>query len=211
MATPTFNGRLLIASPHLTDGNFFRSVVLMVQHDDEGGFGLLLNRPTDRRLRGVLVDAKDDAAWRDDDLIYCGGPVEGPLLAIHTIAGIGRPCGGSGDAANVEISDSPAHAFGEMSFSFDPAPIWVTSDEDHLRILARRHDAPVRYVAAYSGWGPKQLEYEFEQGGWLVGDADPDLVFGDSEELWESVVKRCGHEILGSVDPKMKFGDPNLN
>jgi len=59
-------GKFLVASPHLADGNFFRSVVLMIQHDDEGAFGVVINRPT------------------SDNLIHVGGPVPGPPLAIHS-------------------------------------------------------------------------------------------------------------------------------
>ena len=98
-----------------------------------------------------------------------------------------------------------------MSIELDNRPAWITGDDDHLRILLRRHDARVRYVAHYSGWGPGQLDHEIEVGGWLAGDADAEILFGDPSEAWESAVKRCGHEILSEMAPGMRPGDPNLN
>lgn len=180
-------GQLLIASPYLSDRNFMRSVVMIVSHDDEGAFGLSLNRPTDRRLSEVVELSMPSTMSRDDDLIYEGGPVDGPLLALHDLAGVGTPVGGP--ASNV----------------------WLTGDEDHLRLLLTRVDAQVRFIAHYSGWGPGQLDREMEVGGWLVCDAEEDLVFDDPDEIWESAVKRCGREILSSLSPGLRFVDPSVN
>ena len=87
------SGRLLVASPYLSDGNFLRTVVFIIKHDVDGAFGLSINRPSDRRF-GELIDVHDsEGKVRDDDWIYVGGPVRGPLLALHSLAGIGEPCG----------------------------------------------------------------------------------------------------------------------
>ncbi len=218
-------GRLLIASPYLGDGNFLRSVVFVIRHDVYGAFGLALNRPTERRFRELVELSSTDGRPREDDLIYRGGPVDGPLLALHDLAGVGEPCGSidvdnadqlgqtdaGGDGAKFIVHDHPAEAFGSMSIELGNPPAWITGDDDHLRILLRRPDARVKYVSDYSGWGPGQLDEELRVGGWLVGDADADLIFGDPDEIWELAVKRCGHEILTEISPGMHFGDPNLN
>ena len=65
-------GRLLVASPFLSDGNFMRSVVFMIRHDAEGAFGLTIDRPTDRRFRELVELSSTDGTPRDDDLIFCG-------------------------------------------------------------------------------------------------------------------------------------------
>lgn len=224
--TTNLSGRLLIASPYLSDGNFLRSVVFMIRHDVEGAFGLAINRPTDRRFRD-LVDTNDsDGRPRDDDQIFRGGPVEGPLLALHDLAGVGEPCGlfnpddasgmlGPGESfghgAKYTVHDHPAEPWGSMSIELGNPPAWITGDDDHLRILLRRPDAHVRYVAHYSGWGPGQLDEELRVGGWLVGDATPEVLFGDSDEIWDMAVRQCGHEILTEIAPGVEFGDPNLN
>ena len=85
------SGKLLIASPYLSDPNFLRSVVLIVSHDDEGAFGLSLNRPTDQRLSAVVELSMPQGSAREDDYIFEGGPVDGPLLALHDLSGIGSP------------------------------------------------------------------------------------------------------------------------
>lgn len=217
------SGRLLIASPYLTDGNFLRSVIFVIRHDVEGAFGLVVNRPTDRRFRD-LIDLPKSGEPRQDDQIYRGGPVEGPLLAIHDLAGIGEPCGPNDQTGELlspsesqlhgtqcTIHDHPAEAWGSISFELGNPPAWITGDDDHLRILLMRPDTRIRYVAHYSGWGPGQLDEELRVGGWLSGEADPDILFGDPDEAWETAVKQFGHEILDEIAPGIKTGDPNMN
>ena len=222
--TPNLSGRLLIASPYLNDGHFLRSVVFMIRHDAEGAFGLTINRPTDRRFRDLVESGPASTQPRDDDHIYRGGPVEGPLLALHDLAGVGEPCGPfdpSGEllapgqsishGVKYTIHDHPSEPWGSMSIDLGNPPAWITGDDDHLRILLRRPDARVRYVSYYSGWGPGQLDEELRVGGWLCGDGDPELIFGDPDEAWEKAVKQCGQSILAEMAPGASFGDPNLN
>lgn len=220
------SGRLLVASPYLSDPNFMRSVILMIRHDVEGAFGLTINRPTERRFRELVEMNLTDGVVRDDDLIFCGGPVEGPLLALHDLAGVGEPCGmhdpaepadyygpmeSQSHGAKHKVIDNPSQPWGSMSIELGNPPAWLTGDDDHLRILLRRPDAKVRYVCQYAGWGPGQLDGELERGGWLYSDADSELVFGDPDHVWEEAVKRLGHEILASASPGIRFGDPTLN
>jgi putative transcriptional regulator len=180
-------GRLLIASPYLRDGNFLRSVVLMVRHDAEGAFGLVINRPTQQRVR-ELVDLPDSGPIREDDQIFIGGPVAGPLLALHELPGIGEPCG-----------------------TGDPSGEWITGDEKHLRMLMMRPQTRIRFVANYSGWGAGQLEDELRMGGWLSGEADREIVFGDPDKAWEAAVKQFGNGIFAEIAPGIRIGNPNLN
>lgn len=223
--TKNLSGRLLIASPYLTDGNFLRTVVFVIRHDAEGAFGLAINRRTERRFRELVDSKHGHAAAREDDLIFRGGPVDGPLLALHDLAGVGEPCGSydlddidesspgmsAGLGAKITLHDHPAEPWGSMSIELGDPPAWITGDDDHLRILHRRPDARVRYVVDYSGWGPGQLDEELRVGGWLVGEAESDLIFGDPDEVWEQAVRQCGHEILTGVAPGVRFVDPNLN
>ncbi|MEO1618106.1 MAG: YqgE/AlgH family protein [Planctomycetota bacterium] len=183
----SLSGKLLIASPYLSDPNFLRTVVLIVSHDEQGAFGLSLNRPTNKRLSDVVELSLPATKIRDDDWIYEGGPVDGPLLAVHSMSGVGSPV----------IEES--------------VDIWITSEEEHLRLLLTRTDIQVRFAAKYSGWGPGQLDSEMEAGGWLVGQADSDIVFEDADQIWESSVKRCGHDVLASISPGLRFDDPTVN
>ncbi len=223
--TKNLSGRLLIASPYLTDGNFLRSVVFIIRHDVEGAFGLAINRPTHRRFRELVDTDDDDGQPREDDFIYRGGPVDGPLLALHDLAGIGEPCGplnlsdsellspgeSAGKGVKYTLHDHPAEPWGSMSIELGNPPAWITGDDDHLRILLRRHDSRVRYVADYSGWGPGQLDEELRLGGWLVGEPSSDIVFGDADHVWEQAVQQYGREVLTELAPGVQFGDPSLN
>ncbi len=214
--TTNLTGRLLIASPYLSDDNFLRSVIFVVKHDAEGAFGLAIDRPTSRRFRELVELSSTDGKMRDDDYIYRGGPVEGPLLALHDLAGVGDPCGTCDAEASpglkCTVHHHPAEPFGSMSFELANPPAWITGDDDHLRILLRRPDARVRYVAHYSGWGPGQLDHELEVGGWLVGDATANIIFSDPEQIWHAAVRACGDTVLAEVAPGMSINiDASLN
>lgn len=156
------------------------------------------------------------------DLIHLGGPVDGPLLALHNIAGIGEPCGVSDEemgshGSKTTVNDHPAEAYGSMSIQWSDVPAWMTADEEHLRVLARRGDAKLKFIVGYSGWGAGQLEDELDAGGWLVTPADADSIFGDDEDVWEKLVKRCGHAILQGIRPDLAIPpesasfDPGMN
>lgn len=179
----SIQGQLLIASPMLSDQSFFRSVVYIAKHDAEGAFGLIMNRPTNLRLEDVIEQARGRRSVRLD-AIYCGGPVEGPLIALHTAENLGDQC-----------EDS----------------IWITSDDDHLMLLCDRPQVPARFFSGYSGWGEGQLEAELKAGGWMVTPCDPKNLFGDPDDIWESAVKCCGTAVLQSFVPIAGCVDPEVN
>jgi putative transcriptional regulator len=189
--TKWIGGQLLVASPYLTDANFFRSVIYIVRHDAEGAFGVIINRPSDQTLADAFTDLLGHVPNRSDS-IYLGGPVNGPLVALHRSVGLGDPA--DGDLVSDEFSE-----------------IWITADEEHLRTLADQPEIEARFVARYSGWGPSQLDQEMDAGGWLVVPSDRSILFGDHEQAWETAVKRLGHEILGSVVPHPIPIDPQRN
>lgn len=181
------SGKLLVASPYLNDPNFLRSVLLIVNHGSEGAFGLSLNRPTEQRLSEVLEMSMPMTPARADDYIFEGGPVEGPLLALHDLPDLGAPVVGH------------------------DGKTWITGDEDHLRMLLTRIDASVRFIAHYSGWGPGQLDAELSAGGWMVLDALPEIVFGHHDHIWETAVKQCGLDVIASLSPGVTTSDPSMN
>ena len=178
------DGKFLIASPYLPDGNFLRTVVYIVRHDAEGAFGLVLTRPSDLSLREVFESTTGNQPMRQDP-IYIGGPVEGPLCALHELADLG----------DLDCSDG----------------LHVTSEQESLQVLASRPDIRVRFFAGYSGWGPGQLEDELKMGGWLVCAATADDVFSDFEPLWEALVKRVGRSVIDEAIPFARNVDSQLN
>lgn len=179
----SIEGRLLIASPMLSDPNFFRAVVYIARHGSEGAFGVVLNRPSNLRLEEVLEQARGQCPKRRD-AIYLGGPVQGPLLALHQLENLGEVY---------------------------PGDVWLTSDDDHLMMLADRTDVSARFFSGYSGWGPGQLEAELDAGGWMVGPFEPAQLYGDAEQIWEAAVKRQGRDVLRSLIPDADHIDPGVN
>ena len=71
---PSLKGRLLVATPALGDPNFERAVVLILEHNDDGAAGVVLNRPTDMELLGHLPEWEDRAAA--PGVVFVGGPVQ---------------------------------------------------------------------------------------------------------------------------------------
>lgn len=181
----SLKGQFLVASPHLPDPNFYRSVVLMVAHDENGAFGLVLNRPTPSTVREVweLLGAEDCTSELP---IHLGGPVAGPITAVH------------GWKACAENEVLPG--------------VYFASHKDHLDRLVRKQPSKLRVFSGYSGWGAGQLEQELEMGGWMTTPALPGEIFGDSQVLWRDVARRIGLDILGASLPVGELpDDPSMN
>ena len=190
--TKRIGGQFLIASPYLSDPNFFRSVIYVVRHDAEGAFGLLINRPSDQTLEHAFTDLLGRRPKRNDP-IYVGGPVNGPIVALHDFAGLGDPATSDDNGDDTD------------------ANVWITADEDHLRTLVDRPDVNARFIARYSGWGPSQLDQELDAGGWLVVPCDKAILFGDHESSWETAVKRLGRDIIAAAVSQPIPIDPQRN
>lgn len=179
-------GKLLIASPYLPDPNFNRTVVLMLQHDDDGALGLVLTRPSEITVAQVWEQVAEDQT-DDDTPVYLGGPVQGPLMAIHTVAEYG------------EIEAVPG--------------VFFATDKDYLESIVREQHQPYRLFIGYSGWGAEQLEAEMEVGGWLTLPAEPKHIFElDTDTLWKMVSGNVGASIIqDSLHLKDLPDDPSLN
>ncbi len=165
---PAFNlaGQILVASRHLADPNFFRTVVLMLEHR-EGALGVVLNRPTSIQIADVVPD------WRplssEPAVVFQGGPVE--RTAAIALA---RPVGGL-DAEQswftLVISEA-GREVGIVNLSTEPAAL-----TEVIRDL--------RIYSGFAGWSPGQLEAEIQAGGWLVLDHQRfDPLTSDPATLW---------------------------
>jgi putative transcriptional regulator len=178
-------GTFLIASPHLPDPNFYRSVVLIIQHNEEGAFGVVLNRPTDKTASEIWELFSDEPCSYTQP-IYLGGPVAGPLLALHDDV----------SASEVEVLEG----------------VYLSTDRAKLESLVRRDAVPLRLFVGYSGWAAGQLEGELEVGGWLTSRATSKDVFADHESIWNQVAGRIGLEILSPALRRDSVpDDPSLN
>jgi putative transcriptional regulator len=177
-------GRLLVATPNLEDPNFERTVVLVLEHGDDGALGVVLNRPSDLHLAEPLPEWARAAAH--PPVVFIGGPVS-PSAAV-CLARAGAP-GAQGWAPLL----GPV---GTLDLDRDPDEAIPGLDE-------------IRVFAGYAGWGPGQLEGEIAGGGWFVVDADAaDPLSPAPEHLWATVLRRQkGTLALFAAYPP----DPSLN
>ena len=165
-------GKLLIAEPLLADPNFDRSVVLMIEHNDEGALGVVLNRPTDLEVAAVLSDWSDLAA--DPPVLYMGGPVQ-----QNGVLALGRRRDGVAAAGAVGLTPVLGEV-GTVDLNLEPDELAASVDG-------------VRFFVGYSGWGRGQLEGELEEGAWLVVPAEAGDVFApDPDTMWRAVLRRQG-------------------
>ncbi len=161
--------RLLVSIPAMGDENFDQTVVLVLEHDEHGALGLVLNRPTEDPVSLHLPQLADRVA--SPGQFFLGGPVEvGGMLAL------GRTrLGGTGEHVTPVVG-----------------PIVLVQPDALLQGEVAGVDV-VRLFTGYSGWGPRQLDAELAAGAWHVIDAMPDDVFCvDPEGLWRSVMRRQG-------------------
>jgi putative transcriptional regulator len=162
-------GRLLVATPTLSDPNFLRTVVLVLEHGDDGALGVVLNRPSETVVGQALPDWSGLAS--DPDVVFVGGPV-GPDAAI----GLAR-------ARSSEHTDGWAPLFGPLgTIDLGRNPVDLLVDVQNLRVFA-----------GYAGWSGGQFDGELDSGDWFVVDAAPDDVFtSEPDALWASVLRRQG-------------------
>jgi putative transcriptional regulator len=160
-------GQLLIAGPSLIDPNFWRTVVLVVEHSDEGAFGLVLNRPSETNVGDAAPELEE--LIEADDALFVGGPVQPSSVVI--LGHFEDP----GDAALIAFGDvgvlGNAGSLEEMSVGLRSARAFV----------------------GHSGWGPGQLEAELEREDWIVEPARlQDAFTAAPRDLWSSVLTRKG-------------------
>jgi putative transcriptional regulator len=164
--TASLRGRLLVAAPPLVDPNFDGSVVLLLEHGDDGALGIVVNRPTDATLASVLPEWRAHASA--PAVVFSGGPVA-PEAVIALARGGHESAPGwvpvLGEVGTVDIGRDPV----ELEFGLDDLRVFV----------------------GYSGWAPGQLEAELAQEAWFVvalERADP--FSARPEQLWRDVLRR---------------------
>ncbi|HEX4054194.1 MAG TPA: YqgE/AlgH family protein [Tepidisphaeraceae bacterium] len=175
-------GKLLLASPRLADPNFARSVVLMVQHNDQGALGLILNRPLQITVQQACEQSLGEPC-EVEGVLHQGGPCEGPLMVLH---------------GNEMVKDA------------DVLPgVFFTTEKSKIESLLKNQPGAARYFVGYAGWSPGQLEAEMEMDSWIVADAQPAHVFEEDSNLWLMLMRR---RLLGQwVDPSRIPDDPTVN
>jgi putative transcriptional regulator len=163
----------LLSMPQLTDPNFNRTVVLLCKHNDEGAFGLVVNRPLVTTGR-VVVNLEPPVSTERELEVWLGGPVE-PQSSWMLV----------GD----DTEEPPEQAGMQIVEGLRLS----TSRARLRRLLEPNPPSHTRLIVGYSGWGPGQLEAELEESAWLLSDVSRELIFSTPPELmWEAAIRRLG-------------------
>ncbi len=164
---------LLLAMPQLSDPNFSRSVVLMIEHSPAGSFGLVINHPSPISATELLESLEMNWRGESSAVVWAGGPVSPSTGWVLHEPAASAPAG----QGTIAITSS-------ISLSTSP---------DKLRSIANMPPRHIRLLLGYSGWGPGQLEQEMSRGAWLHAAATPSLVFETHpDDIWERALASLG-------------------
>ena len=167
ISVESVRGQLLIAGPGLGDPNFWRTVVLVVDHSEQGALGLVLNRPSETKIGDAVPELKGLIDPEADVLV--GGPVQ--KSAVIVLADFDDPS----QAALIAFDD--IGVLGNVLDRPDPT--------------AGIREA--RAFAGHAGWGPGQLDGELERGDWILEPARrSDAFCARPDGLWHAVLTRKG-------------------
>ena len=175
----SLQGKFLISETELEDPNFTQSVVLLLEHNSEGAFGLIVNQMSTLRLGGVLDEFKGTEAAELP--LFVGGPVQQEFLFCLY--------------SSIPELDNDAVIEVIPGVVFNPDLRSVLSYlKDIYPGLHPEQRPDIHFYAGYSGWGEGQLEKEMSvYGSWVVLPANQALIFSkDPEESWRSALKRKG-------------------
>ena len=165
--TELARGKFLVASRELIDLNFSQSVVLLVEYGPNGAMGLIVNRPTEVRLKEVLPDMEEFAY--QGETLFMGGPVARNQLLMLL-------------RSDREIEGT------HLVFE----DVYASTSRSVLEEMVN-HTGPgenLRVYAGYAGWGPGQLDQEFARGDWHVLRADRETVFEkEPSQIWTELIR----------------------
>ena len=176
-------GKLLVSEPFLPDPNFERTIILVCEHNQDGSFGFVLNKPSLANVADVLDDLHNF-----DGVAFVGGPVQQDTLQyVHRIEGIEK---------SIEICEGVYWGgnFEKICLLVDTKQV-STSD--------------IKFFLGYSGWTSGQLDEELKENTWIVSDqVDAELIFETNAEIsWQKALKLLGGRFSVyskyPVDPRM--------
>ena len=161
-------GRILISEPFLRDATFGRSVILLVDHTDEGSMGLVINKQLPLFLNDIIMEFK----YLDEIPLYKGGPIAtDTLFYLHT------------------LSDIP----GSISIS---KGLYLNGDFDEIKkyiLQGNKISGCIRFFLGYSGWDSEQLSNEIRENTWLVSEEEKSyLMKNNIKDMWRKALEKLG-------------------
>ena len=169
-------GQLLIAMPSLADLNFFQTVTLICDHNENGAMGLIINRPTNLSFSDLLHDLQIQAGneLKTSKTVYFGGPVQvdrGFVLHLDH---------------NYSADTQKVNEF-----------ISITASRDIIQSIASEGRPETSIITlGFAGWSAGQIESEIKQNSWLTVPCDESLVFHTpSDDLWKVAASTIGVDV----------------
>jgi len=160
-------GQLLVASPSMGDPRFERTVILMIRHDKDGAFGIVINRPVGERPLAALLETlgEKDTSATGNISIFAGGPVQPDVGFVVHSTDYHRP-------TTLQVN----------------ARVAMTSSREILRDIGNGNGPQKSLIAfGYAGWAPGQLEGELARRDWFVAPGETKLIFDeDRDKLWDT-------------------------
>ncbi|MGX5820822.1 YqgE/AlgH family protein [Chitinophaga lutea] len=177
-------GILLIADPFLKDPNFARTVVLLCEHQEEGSFGFVVNKPFEQKLDELIP-----AVAVPNIPVYFGGPVQ--LDTIHFIHQM------------PDLIEGGFEVFPGIFWGGDFAVVVELINAGQLDL------AKIKFFIGYSGWSSGQLEGELTEKSWILSRIHPPLLFDPNEqEIWPESLRQMGNNFAMMANFPI---DPQLN
>jgi putative transcriptional regulator len=172
----------LIAMPAMADPHFAKTLTLVCEHNENGALGIIVNRPTDLNLQGLLEQVKvtpDPQQSFGSVPVHFGGPVQVDRgFVLHEPQGSWQ--------STLKVGDE----------------IGLTTSKDILEAVARGKGPPRLLVTlGYAGWAPGQLEHELAQNAWLTVPARTDILFDlPAEERLPAAMQLLGVDYANLSD-----------
>ena len=162
-------GVILISEPSLRDFYFRQSVILLAEHNEEGSFGIIINKPIETRLNEVLKEFTNL-----DIPIYLGGPVKtDSIFFIHTKENVEK---------SLKIIDG----------------LYWGGDIDTIRemmTMGMITENEIRFFIGYAGWNPNQLDREISEKSWVLSHTTVEEVINQHpEQLWPDYLRSMGSD-----------------
>jgi len=192
----SLKGQFLISEANMSDPNFFQTVVLMVEHNDEGAFGIVVNRRSKLTLADILPGFANTRGQGSP--IYVGGPVQQEyLFVLHS------------DLPEMQASEHRSSPVPGVYFEPAFRKLEEYFQDDSWEKIPADDRPRIHLFLGYSGWAPGQLEREMDRGSWITHPASAKIVFHENpEEGWKNALREKGgiYRVFADTNP-----DPGLN
>lgn len=161
-------GKILISEPFLRDATFGRSVILLVDHTEEGSMGLVINKQLPLLLNDIIMEFK----YLDEIPLFKGGPVAtDTLFYLHTLTEV---------PGSISISKG----------------LYLNGDFDAIKryiLQGNEISEHIRFFLGYSGWESAQLRNEIKENTWLVSEEEKSyLMMDNTKDMWRKALEKLG-------------------